>query len=141
VATSRTFRCRIVTPLNSVLDEEVTYVTFPAWDGQQGVMTGAAAFLSKLGLGSMRLDFAGGGSRWFLVEGGFAQMQRSAEGEALTMLTDRAIPAETLSVTDAEKELSTALAETTGDREAIDRRQNLARAKVAMATAIRERGI
>jgi len=147
VATSRTFRCRIVTPLESVLDEDVTYVTLPAWDGQKGVMAGAASFLTALGLGSMRLDFASGGSRWYLLEGGFAQLQHAApdgneSGDILTLLTDRAIPAEKLSVTDAEKELDAALNDSVvGDREPLERRQNFARAKVTMAKAIRERGI
>ena len=28
------FKCTIVTPSESLFDDEVTYVTLPAWDGQ-----------------------------------------------------------------------------------------------------------
>lgn len=129
--------------MESVLDEEVTYVTFPAWDGQKGVMTGTSPFLFKLGLGSMRADFPTGGNRWYLLDGGFAQLQSGDGEQVLTLLTDRALPAESLSVTDSEQELTAALAEAPSgiDRTELDRRRNLARAKVSMSRAIRERGI
>ena len=81
-----TFRCTIVTPSDSLLDEQVTYATFQAWDGQKGVAPGASAFLAKLGTGAARLDLASGQSRWFVIDGGFAQMQ----GDALTLLVDGA---------------------------------------------------
>jgi F-type H+-transporting ATPase subunit epsilon len=81
-----TFRCSIVTPEDAVFDEEVAYVTFPAWDGQQGVMPGQSPLLTQLGIGPMRVDFADGTSHWYLVEGGFAQVFE----DVLTVLTERA---------------------------------------------------
>ncbi|MCP3902352.1 MAG: F0F1 ATP synthase subunit epsilon [Planctomycetes bacterium] len=81
-----TFQCTLVTPEEAVFDEEVTYVTFPAWDGQQGVMRGQSPLLTKLGIGPMRLDLADGASRWYLVERGFAQVV----DDALTLITERA---------------------------------------------------
>ena len=45
------FTCAIVTPSDAVLDTPATYASFEAWDGQQGVATGASAFLTKLGTG------------------------------------------------------------------------------------------
>ena len=68
------FRCQIVTPSEAVLDEEVSYVSFPAWDGQVGVLAGTSAFLTEIGAGSLRIDFASG-PRLYLLDGGFAQMQ------------------------------------------------------------------
>jgi F-type H+-transporting ATPase subunit epsilon len=100
-----TFRCRLVTPTASLLDEQVVYASVPAWDGLFGVMPQRAPILAKLGLGELRLDFpedakkGTGGSRSFVVEGGFARM---AAGE-LTILAERATPAESL--TDAETAL------------------------------------
>ena len=135
-----TFRCSIVTPTEAVFDDEVTYASFPAWDGQQGVMTGQSPLLSRLGFGSLRLDFPEGGSRWYLVEGGFAQVQK---GE-LTLLTDRATPAERLSLQEAEAELVEATARVTAaggeDRAQVVRDHQRALAKKAMARAVEARG-
>ena len=46
------FRCQIVTPAESYLDEMVNYVSFPAWDGQVGVMPSTSPFLIEIGTGS-----------------------------------------------------------------------------------------
>lgn len=134
-----TFRCHIVTPTEPVLDQQVSYVTFPAWDGQKGVMPSASPFLAKLGLGSMRVDLPGGANRWYLIEGGFAQMQNNV----LTILTDRAVAAESLSVSDSEAELAAAVAEVAAGtaRDAAAKRAELARARVALAKAAQGRGI
>jgi F-type H+-transporting ATPase subunit epsilon len=101
---AKTFRCSIVTPAAAVMDEDVTYASFPAWDGQQGVMSGQSPLLTRLGVGSLRLDFPQGETRWYLVDSGFAQVQ---EGN-LTLLTERAIPAEELSASEAAAELAEA---------------------------------
>ena len=135
-----TFRCSIVTPTEAVFDDEVTYASFPAWDGQHGVMTGQSPLLSRLGFGSPRLDFPEGGSRWYLLEEGFAQVQK---GE-LTLLTDRATPAERLSLQEAEAELVEATARVTaaagGDRAQVVLDHQRALAKKVMARAVEARG-
>ncbi|MEE8154555.1 MAG: F0F1 ATP synthase subunit epsilon [Phycisphaerales bacterium] len=137
---ARTFRCSIVTPTEAVFDDEVIYASFPAWDGQHGVMTGQSPLLSRLGFGSLRLDFPEGGSRWYLVEGGFAQVQN---GE-LTLLTDQATPAERLSLQEAEAELAEATARVTAasgeDRAQVVRDHQRALAKKAAAKAVEARG-
>ena len=135
-----TFRCSIVTPTEAVFDDEVIYASFPAWDGQHGVMTGESPRLSRLGYGSLRLDFPEGGSRWYLVEGGFAQVQN---GE-LTLLTDRATPAGRPPLQDGEGGLAEATARVTAatgeDRARVVRDQQRALAKQAMARAVEARG-
>jgi F-type H+-transporting ATPase subunit epsilon len=133
------FRCRLVTPTESMLDQQASYVSIPAWDGQKGVMPGTSPFLSQLGVGSMRVDFPSGASRWYLVDGGFAQMSL----DALTILANRAWPAENLDESSAEKALADARdAKATGpEREALDRAQELARATLTMAKAASTRGI
>lgn len=134
-----TFRCNIVTPTESVLDDEITYASVPAWDGQLGVMTGQSPLLTKLGYGSLRLDFPEGGSRWFLLDGGFAQVQ---DGE-LTLITDQANPAETLSIEEAEAELAEANARisTPGeDQEKVVKDQQRAMAKKVLAKETQSRG-
>lgn len=136
---AKTFRCSIVTPAKSVLDDDVTYVTFQAWDGQKGVMPNESPLLTRLGVGSVRLDFPEGGSRWFLVEGGFAQIQNNA----LTLLTEAATPAESISMSEAEAELAEAsarIAEKADDRAKVERDQQRAMAKKSLAETIAARG-
>lgn len=128
---ARTFRCSIVTPSQAVLDTEVSYVTFPAWDGQMGIMAGRSPILARLGLGPARLDFPDGATRWFLIDGGFAQMQ----DDALTLLTEFAVGAESLNVPDAEREFEAAMAATDSDVSAEQRERRKARAREALALA------
>ncbi len=133
------FRCSIVTPTDTVFDEDVDYVSFPAWDGQHGVMAGQSPLLSQLGIGAARIDLPGGGSRWFLLEGGFAQVQ----GGVLTLITGGATPAEELSQEEAEAELAEAAARIpTGGKDLahIERDQQRALAKKALARAASDRG-
>lgn len=137
---AETFHCTLVTPEAQVLDEDVTYVTFPAWDGQVGIAPGRSPLLARVGIGSMRLDFPGGASRWYMLEGGFAQML----GDRLTILSDKSTPAETLIASDATRELEAALAMSAADEEAIKARekaQQAAREKRRMARVASERGI
>ena len=89
-AVADTFHCSIITPTEKVFDEEISYASFPAWDGQQGVMTGQSPLLSRLATGSLRLDIPDKASQWYVVEGGFAQVQDGA----LTVLTAAATPAD-----------------------------------------------
>jgi F-type H+-transporting ATPase subunit epsilon len=129
---AKPFRCSIVTPAEAVLDEEVAYASIPAWDGQKGVMHGTSPFLTKLGTGALRLDMSSGAARWFLLDGGFAQMQN----DVLTLLTDRAIPSEKIDTREAEAELAEAkarIAGTAADLAAVERQQERAMAKLAVA--------
>lgn len=137
---AETFRCTLVTPEEQVLDEQVTYVTFPAWDGQVGVAPGRSALLARVGIGSMRLDFEGGASRWYLLEGGFAQML----GDQLTILSDKSTPAENLIASDAARELEAAQAMSATDETSQKARTaalQAAREKHRMAKLANTRGI
>ncbi|MDZ4755392.1 MAG: F0F1 ATP synthase subunit epsilon [Phycisphaerae bacterium] len=130
------FRCSIVTPSEAVLSADATYVTFEAWDGQRGVMSGASPFLTTLGVGSARVDLADGTSASYLVDIGFAQMQ----GSELTLLSDFAADVNTLSRAAAEREYAEARATAVEpghtsalERERVERMQKLAAAKIALA--------
>ena len=87
---AKNIKCTIVTPLESVLDDEITYASVPAWDGQIGIMAGTSPILVKLASGSLRLDFPEGGSRWYMVDGGFAEFCN----DQLSLLSDDAVAAE-----------------------------------------------
>ncbi|MCC6678497.1 MAG: F0F1 ATP synthase subunit epsilon [Phycisphaerales bacterium] len=140
----KTFNCRLVTPTASLVNGPVTYASVPAWDGLFGVLPGRAPILTRLGTGELHLEFPDtgggkGGGRSFLIEGGFVRMANNE----LTILTERATPAETITETDAEAELKAALARTvpddaanrTAQLEKIQRDQQRARAKLTLARA------
>ncbi len=130
-----TLTCQIVTPSAAVLDEQASYVTFQAFDGQQGVMAGSSAFLSRLGSGTCRIDTASGSSS-FVLSGGFAQMNANK----LVLLADAAETIASINHEGALKKLGEANAAATAvpakpstlaHREEIERAQSVARARVA----------
>ena len=136
------FTCAIVTPSDAVLDTAASYASFEAWDGQQGVASGASAFLTKLGTGVVTVQAEGGPTRVFVLDGGFAQM----DGKRLTLLTERAMEGSGIDSAAAERELAEANAKVTAaadraltldERAGIERAQRLARAKIAAAQMAR----
>jgi F-type H+-transporting ATPase subunit epsilon len=136
-ALARTFRCKLVTPTAALVDDAVTYARVPAWDGLMGILPGRAPILAKLGIGELRLDFpttdkGEGGSRAFLVEDGFVKMAN----DQLTIIAERATPAESLSLADAEAEMraaQSAPASTAAELEARNKAQERARVKMTLA--------
>ena len=104
----KTFQCRLVTPSEQLLSEPVAYASVPAWDGLFGVLPGRAPILAKLGTGELTLEFPGtggkGGRRSYAVDGGFVQMS----GNLLSILAERAVPAEKLTEGEVESELKAA---------------------------------
>lgn len=146
----KTFHCRVVTPLESLVDGEATYASVPAWDGLFGVLPNRAPLLARLGLGELRISFpaergAKGGDRSFLVDGGFVKMAANS----LTILAERAVPAERMNLTEAEAELAEAQARTASldaadvaaQRETIRRDRERAALKVRLAKAAQRNGI
>lgn len=102
----KTFRCRLVTPAASLLDEQVSYASVPAWDGLIGFLPGRAPILAKLGCGELVLRFGdsekgAGGQRSYVVDGGVVQMQ----SETLMILAEYAAAAEQINPAEAEAEL------------------------------------
>lgn len=130
------FPCSIVTPSESVLSVDATYVSFPAWDGQKGVLAGASPFLVKLGVGPLRIELASGATETFLLDGGFAQLQNGK----LTLITDQAISRATLERSAADRELAEANAKVLepgrvdlAERAKLEHAQRVAAAKVALS--------
>jgi len=154
-----TIHCTLITPSDRILDEEIRHAVIPAWDGLFGVLPGRAPIVAKLGLGELRLDFPDqggggdgggdkgthGGSRSYLVEGGFVQMVDNR----LTILATSAIAAEEIDADDAKAELAEASArrvpESTPERgkelEKVTRDQRRAHLKVQLAAQSIKSGI
>jgi F-type H+-transporting ATPase subunit epsilon len=127
-----TFPCKIVTPTEECFDGQATYVSFPSWDGQYGMMKGLAPLLTTLAPGTLRIDTETS-SESYLIEGGFAHV----DGKGLSLVTEGTIPAEEINLEEAKAELAAANARVTSDekdRVAVERAQKIATAKVALAS-------
>jgi len=143
-----TITCRLVTPTEELLNEQVVYASVPAWDGLIGFQHGGSPLVSRLGLGKMRLDFpsdAGSGSRDYLIEGGFVEMGHNE----LVILAEHAIPAEKLIESEAKAELAEAEARVVPEDapnkleavEQLTRTKARARLKLSMAQGSKAAGI
>jgi F-type H+-transporting ATPase subunit epsilon len=82
----KTFSCSVVTPEREVHEtKEATFVAFPAWDGEVGILASRAPLLCQLGKGELRIE-QGKETLKFEIDRGFAQMVDNR----LTLLTERA---------------------------------------------------
>ncbi len=140
------FRCRLVTPAAALVDDQLSYASVPAWDGLFGVQPGHAPLLARLGTGALRLDYADsskgqGGSRVFVIDGGFVRMANNQ----LTILAESAVAAESLTVGEAEAALKAAEALAVGGEGAartvaLEKKQRAVRAAQAKVSVARAKG-
>ena len=97
-------RCVIVTPEMTSLDTRARSVTLPLFDGQRGVARGHSPFIGRLGAGEVRITGEQGGAadavRRVFVEGGFVEVGHNP----VTVITQRAILAESIDLTQARAE-------------------------------------
>ena len=102
---SSDLRCVIVTPEMTSLDTRARFVTLPLFDGQRGVARGHAPFIGRLGAGEVRISGEHGAAadavRRIFVEGGFVEVGP----DSVTVITQRAIPAEKINLAHARAEL------------------------------------
>jgi len=126
------FHCVIVTPEEQTFAADITQAIIPAFDGQIGILTNHAPTLTKLGVGPLRVDLVGGGSRHFLIDGGIAQVKNNE----LTIVTDDATIASKIDAESSRAALAEAEARKETDPKAADRRaHDLKKAKAAIELA------
>ena len=126
------FHVSIITPERAVLEADATFVAFPAWDGEVGVLHGRAPLLYKLGTGRLRVE-AADGEQVFYVDGGFAQMV----DDRLTILTQQAKRRDEIDRAAAERALAAARDTPAPNEEAVAARQKAverARAQLRVAS-------
>ena len=125
-------RCVVVTPESTSLDTRARAVTLPLHDGLRGVGRGHAPFIGRLGAGEVRIVGEQGGPadavRRLFVEGGFVEVSH----DSVTVITQRAIPAEKIDVAAARAELERISGTRAGGDEAIEARQRAQRAARAL---------
>ncbi|MFP4053676.1 MAG: FoF1 ATP synthase subunit delta/epsilon [Phycisphaerae bacterium] len=98
----RAFKCELLTPYETVCQEQTVGVTFRAVDGDMGILANRAPLVAKMGAGRVLLERSGGS--WplkFYASGGFAQMHDNT----LTILAEDCVPLEKLDPEQAWDEL------------------------------------
>jgi F-type H+-transporting ATPase subunit epsilon len=108
----------VVTPETTLIDEPITGVRFPLFDGSTGVLPGHAPLVGRVGSGELSMTTANGSSNYF-VDGGFVQIN----GSVVTVLTARCIPSGEIDQDTAKEELSAALARPAASDAEIESRQ------------------
>lgn len=135
MSTGDKLRLVIVTPERTLLDESVSAIRFPLYDGDIGILPGRLPLIGRLGSGELKMTSATG-ERSFFVDGGFVQVL----GSTVSLLTHRAVPVENLSVADAQQQLAAAesrVARTDAEVKSKLADQQRARKMLSLATASR----
>ncbi len=98
-------KCLVVSPEKTVLDIEAKSVVLPLVDGEYGVMPKHTPVIARLGAGELRIEGIDGTLTHYYVEGGFVEVL----DDVVALLTMHAVPADTLSVEQAQQQLQEAL--------------------------------
>lgn len=135
---SGSIRCVITTPEATSLDTHARSVVLPLDDGERGVARGHTPFIGRLGAGEVRVigeQGAGGEAvRRVFVEGGFVEVGHGT----VSVITQRAVPAETLDATAAKADLERiAASRATGDEAIATKLRQLETARKLVRTASR----
>jgi len=118
-------QCVVVTPEKTLFDEWVDFVALPLYDGEAGILPGRTPLIGRLGFGELRTKTGETVKRYF-VDGGFVQVR----GDVVTVLTNRAVPAQELAAAAAAKELEVAGSQAvTSESEFVEHERAVARAR------------
>ena len=100
-----TLTCTVVTPEQTALETKAEFVALPLYDGEIGIAPNHSPLIGRLGYGELRIRRDGEQTRYY-VDGGFVQVADNI----VSVLTNRALPADELSPAAAAEQLQTALA-------------------------------
>lgn len=128
MATSDTFECSVITPERKVLECDAKFVSFPAHDGELGILRKRAPLVCKLGIGPLRIT-TDDGKHTFFIDEGFAQVHQNR----LTILTEQARKIDELDAEQAQQALVEARAMKISDEESyLSRGKAVSRAQVQL---------
>ncbi len=113
-------KCTIVTPEATALDRLADFVALPLFDGEIGIAPRHSPLIGRLGYGELRLHDGSNVLRYYL-DGGFVQVVENT----VSILTNRAVPADKIDEPAAEEMLSTALARDATTPELLEIRDRL----------------
>lgn len=97
-------QCVVVTPERTVLDESAEFIALPLYDGEIGLAPSHSPMIGRLGYGELRIKVGENRTIHYYVDGGFVQVA----DDVVSVLTNRAIPAEELDTDAAERQLKDA---------------------------------
>lgn len=123
--------CIVVTPEKTAVEEKADFLALPLFDGEIGIGASHSPMIGRLGYGEMRLR-SGGQVRRYYVDGGFVQV----DDDVVSVLTNRAVPAEQLDADAAAKQLKSAMKRPANTPELMEIRDRLvaqARAQLHVA--------
>ncbi len=80
-------RLVLVTPETTLVDEPVSALCFPLYDGQIGILPGRAPLIGRLGYGELIITHVDGSHASYFIDGGFVQVKQGI----VSLLTDRAL--------------------------------------------------
>jgi F-type H+-transporting ATPase subunit epsilon len=135
-SSGRMMQCSVVTPEATVLEAAAKFVAMPLYDGEIGIAPAHSPFIGRLGYGELRVEGAGATKRYY-VDGGFVQVA----DDLVSILTQRAIPAEQLNASAAIAALEAARAKPANSPELLALREKAemqARAQLRMARRLEQ---
>jgi len=94
-------QCILVTPDRTICDEPAEFVALPLFDGEIGLAPAHSPMIGRLGWGQMRIRQPNQTVSYY-VEGGFVEVV----GDVVSVLTNRAVPAQELNEAALEEELT-----------------------------------
>jgi F-type H+-transporting ATPase subunit epsilon len=125
-------RLVLVTPETTLVDEPVSALRFPLYDGQIGILPGRAPLIGRLGYGELNVTLVDGSHMSYFIDGGFVQVNENV----VSLLTDRALTGEQIDRTAAQEKLKEAVARVAhSDAEAESRFRDQERARQMLAMA------
>jgi F-type H+-transporting ATPase subunit epsilon len=98
-------QCIVVTPESTVIDTPAEFVALPLYDGEAGIAPGRSPLIGRLGYGELRIRRDAGSTIHMYVDGGFVQVVDNV----VSVLTNRAIPANSIDPATAAEQLRSAL--------------------------------
>jgi F-type H+-transporting ATPase subunit epsilon len=125
-------RLVVVTPETTVVDEPVSALRFPLYDGQIGILPGRAPLIGRLGYGELKATLTGGSEASYFIDGGFVQVNENV----VSVLTHSALTPDQIDSAAAEEKLREAVARVAhSDAEASARLRDQERARGMLAMA------
>jgi F-type H+-transporting ATPase subunit epsilon len=126
--------CIVVTPEQTVRETPADFVAATLFDGEIGIAPGHTPLIGRLGYGELRIRHGNDVERYY-VAGGFVEVV----GNVVSLLTNRAIPADRIDAQAAQAEMDAARERPASTAELMAaREQAIAQARGQLIVAQRE---
>lgn len=128
-----TFKIKVVTYEEKVLEQEAEFVLVRTTEGDMGILPNHSSFIAGLSTGEMKIRFNGKEDKYFVSEG-----LLEISNNVVTIIASEAIPADQLDVERARKEveeLKAKLAKMQEDKDIMLTQQNLHKALMKVQVA------